>query len=210
MEKKKFYVVWKGRTTGIFDNWGDCHKAIHGFPGAEYKGFENLAQAEKAYEENYQKHTNKTSKPRELSAEEKKSAGIPVWESISVDAAWNTDTKMMEYKGVETKTGKIIFHRGPFHDGTNNVGEFLAIVHALAFCKQRGIQIPIYSDSRTAISWIKNKKAKTELKQSEKNKNLFEMIARAEKWLHENSYRNKILKWETVAWGENPADFGRK
>jgi hypothetical protein len=37
-----------------------------------------------------------------------------------------------------------------------------------------------------------------------------EMIERAEKWLKENRYSNKIVKWETELWGEVPADFGRK
>jgi ribonuclease HI len=42
------------------------------------------------------------------------------------------------------------------------------------------------------------------------NKDLLELIKRAENWLKENSFRNPILKWETKAWGEIPADFGRK
>ncbi|MGB0789138.1 MAG: ribonuclease H, partial [Marinirhabdus sp.] len=44
----------------------------------------------------------------------------------------------------------------------------------------------------------------------DKNKPLFELIARAEKWLRTNTYTTKVVKWETRAWGEIPADFGRK
>ena len=100
--------------------------------------------------------------------------------------------------------------RSPYKNGTNNVGEFLAIVHGLAFLKQRNSDIPIYTDSMTAISWIRQKKTKTTLVQDSKNKFLFELIARAEKWLRENKCSNPLLKWETKVWGEIPADFGRK
>ena len=43
-----------------------------------------------------------------------------------------------------------------------------------------------------------------------KNKGLFELIDRALVWLKENTYTTTIVKWETKAWGEIPADFGRK
>ncbi|MCE1155298.1 MAG: ribonuclease H, partial [Bacteroidales bacterium] len=39
---------------------------------------------------------------------------------------------------------------------------------------------------------------------------LFDLIARAEKWLADNRYSTRIMKWQTEAWGEIPADFGRK
>jgi ribonuclease HI len=116
----------------------------------------------------------------------------------------------MEYQGVYTASKKLIFHMGPFEEGTNNIGEFLAIVHALALCKKENIKLPIYSDSITAISWIKKKKANSKLVSTEKNEKLFDLIERAEKWLKENTYSNQILKWLTQVWGEIPADFGRK
>lgn len=46
MAKKKFYGVKKGNEIGIFTNWQDCYKQIHGFKGAMYKGFETLVEAE--------------------------------------------------------------------------------------------------------------------------------------------------------------------
>ena len=99
---------------------------------------------------------------------------------------------------------------GPYRDGTNNIGEFLAIVHALALLKQHQSDLPVYSDSKTAISWVKKKKANTKVQATAQNKKLLELLLRAEKWLIDNNYPNKILKWETEKWGENPADFGRK
>jgi ribonuclease HI len=111
---------------------------------------------------------------------------------------------------VKIDTRKEIFKQGPFAGGTNNIGEFLGIVHALALFKQKGITAPLYSDSRTAIAWVREKHAKTELARTDENAPLFDLIARAETWLHENAYSTNVLKWDTEAWGENPADFGRK
>jgi len=116
----------------------------------------------------------------------------------------------LEYRGVWTETAEELFRQGPFAQGTNNIGEFLALVHALAHLKKEGLNIPIYSDSKIAIGWLKRKKCKTQLQADEQNVRLFELINRAEKWLQDNPYENEILKWDTILWGENPADFGRK
>jgi ribonuclease HI len=86
----------------------------------------------------------------------------------------------------------------------------LAIVHALAFLQKHNSSLPIYSDSRNAINWVKNKKHRSNLIPTTKNRKVFDLLERAERWLANNTYTNRILKWETRAWGENPADFGRK
>jgi ribonuclease HI len=210
MAKKKYYVVWSGRETGVFDTWEACKEQVHGFPNPVFKSFESRALAEEAFQSSSNDFVGKDKVKSTLSTEQRALFGTPISESISVDGAWNTSTGMAEYQGVHTGTRELLFKAGPFDDGTNNIVEFLAIVHALAYCKQKNIDLPIYSDSRTAMSWVKQKQAKTKHPQSEKNKKLFELIERAIKWLHENSYPNAILKWETKAWGENPADFGRK
>ena len=116
----------------------------------------------------------------------------------------------MEYQGVDTLTKKRLFHQGPFDEGTNNIGEFLAIVHALAFLKNQNSNRIIYTDSKTAISWVKKKTCNTKLERNSKNEKLFELVDRAVIWLKSNTYTTTIVKWETKAWGEIPADFGRK
>ena len=116
----------------------------------------------------------------------------------------------MEYRAVDTLTQEEIFRKGPFAEGTNNVGEFLAIVHALALLKKEGRNIPVYSDSRNAINWVRDKTHRSKLLPTDNNKELFELLKRAVKWLNENEYDIPVVKWETRAWGENPADFGRK
>lgn len=210
MAKNKFYVVWVGRKTGVFETWEECNEQIFGFPKAVYKSFKTRDLAEQALKSTSKEFIGKEIFETDLTPEQLEKIGEPIKDSISVDGAWNTATGIVEYQGVHTGTEKVLFKVGPFEDGTNNIVEFLAIVHALAYCKQNNIKLPIYSDSRNAIGWVRDKVARTNHNRSEKNKKLFELIDRAIKWLNENTYDNEILKWETKAWGENPADFGRK
>lgn len=210
MAKQKFYVVWKGRKPGIYETWEECRGQILGFKDAVYKSFPTRKEAVDAYAEPGKNYIGKSSSEPISMQVQRKAYSSPVWESICVDAACDTTTGLMEYQGLYLKTSKKLFHQGPYKGGTNNIGEFLAIVHALSYCVKHNLTVPIYSDSRTALVWIANKKAKTKLVKTSGNSILFELIGRAEKWLKNNQYPNKILKWETNAWGENPADFGRK
>lgn len=210
MTKNKFYVVWVGRKIGVFDTWDKCHEQTSGFPKAVYKSFKTKELAEQAFNSSSKEFIGKDIFETELTEEQHAKIGEPLDESISVDGAWNTATGVVEYQGVHTGTRKVLFKAGPFEDGTNNIVEFLAIVHALAHCKKNDIKHPIYSDSLNAIAWVRDKEARTKHDKNDKNIKLFELIDRAIKWLKENTYENEILKWETKAWGENPADFGRK
>ena len=207
---KKYYTVWRGNETGVFDSWKACSRAVEGYPGAIYKSFPDEEKAWEAYEDNYANHIGINNKKEKLTPEQLRKYGRPVMDSISVDAACNGKTGRMEYQGVDTKSGAVFFKMGPFEKGSNNIGEFLAIVHALAWCKKHQINRPIYTDSKTALTWVKNKKAKTKMTPSVENASLFELIQRAEHWLKQNTWTNDILKWHTEAWGEIPADFGRK
>ena len=132
------------------------------------------------------------------------------WNSLSVDAACSGNPGILEYQGVDTKSGIRLFHLGPFPEGTVNIGEFLAIIHALAFLKKQDSNIPVYTDSMTALSWLRKKHVNTKLVRSAKNEALFQLVDRALFWLHNNSYSNTVIKWNTKQWGEIPADFGRK
>jgi len=210
-KKKKYYTVWKGHHTGVFETWEDCKAQIKDYQGALYKSFAAFDVAKKALKGNYKDYVGKTSKfNSELSKVQLKKIGQPNYNSISVDAASSGNPGKMEYRGVDTKTKKQLFKQGPFEEGTNNIGEFLALVHGLAFLKQQKSNRIIYTDSKTALSWVKKKTCNTKLKRTNKNKQLFELIDRALDWLNNNSYTNTIVKWETRAWGEIPADFGRK
>ena len=206
--KPKFYVVWKGKETGVFDSWDKCKRQIDGFTGAQYKSFTTKEAAQSAFSKSPKDFIGKATFESEFTPNELAKMGKPNLESISVDAAF--DGKVMEYKGVYTKTKQQLFLLGPFEDATNNIGEFLAIVHALGYLQKQKSTVPVYSDSITAIHWVKTQRANTKLKATPANKSLFYIIERAEKWLKDNKYPNRLLKWETKVWGENPADFGRK
>ena len=199
---KKYYTVWKGIVPGVYYNWEDCHKQIVNFKGALYKSFQTEKEAKNALKYSYSdflKSKTQYMLPKEV-----------IIKSISVDAASSGNPGVMEYQGVDTISKKKLFKKGPFKKGTNNIGEFLAIVHGLAFLKKNNSTLPIYSDSLTAISWVKKKKCNTSLKKDNSTEELFMLIGRAETWLKNNSYNNKIIKWDTKKWGEIPADFGRK
>jgi len=210
-KKKKYYTVWKGHHTGVFESWEDCKAQIKDFQGAQYKSFSTFDAAKKALKGNYKDYIGKNKKfTSELSEVQLKKIGQPNYQSIAVDAASSGNPGKMEYRGVHTKSKKQLFIQGPFEEGTNNIGEFLAIVHGLAFLKKKNSSLIIYTDSRTAMSWVKKKVCNTKLERNNKNKDLFELVDRAVDWLKNNTYKTIIVKWETKAWGEIPADFGRK
>lgn len=211
-KNRNFYTVWNGIEPGVYSDWKECKRQIDGYDGAIYKSFPSKEEAEQAFNDTPWKYVGKkatASKAKSKTISIENNFAI-IKNSLAVDAACSGNPGDMEYRGVYILTGEEIFKQGPYEMGTNNIGEFLAIVHGLALLKQKKSQIPIYTDSANAIIWIKNKKCKTKLERIPENETLFYMIERAEKWLKENNYTTQIIKWNTKEWGEIPADFGRK
>ena len=213
MAKNKFYVVWQGRNPGVYSSWEACEKEVAGYNGAKFKGFPDRLSAETAFKEGPEKYWGKDVAPLiDLSTAKEQ----PLSPAIAVDAACAGNPGKMEYQGVfvdfatQPVTRKQLFSSPVFENGTNNIGEFLAIVHALALEKKNGWNWPIYSDSVNAQIWVKQKKCKTKLQRNAKNDYLFQLIERAENWLNANIVEVPVLKWKTEIWGEIPADFGRK
>ena len=214
-KKSEYYVVWRGLKPGIYDSWSECEAQVKGQAGAAYKGFATKAEAEKAFAsspEQYiiRKPKSSTAGDSSLIQEGGGSSAKPVLPALAVDAACSGNPGVMEFRGVIADTGTEVFHRGPFNGGTNNIGEFLAIVLGLAYLKQNNLPWVLYSDSRTALAWLKKKHADTKLEWNAGNEDLFFMLRKAEQWLHDNSWTTTIYKWDTKHWGEIPADFGRK
>lgn len=210
MAKQKFYVVWEGRKPGVYANWDECKRQVDGFEKAKYKSFESQVQADQAFKSNYWQFV-KTAEPAAKATGTKSARATIVRDSLAVDAACSGNPGDMEYRGVFTATGKELFHVGPLPDGTNNIGEFLAIVHGLALLQREGRPtMPIYSDSLTGRSWVRKGKANTKLLATGRNDEIFRLIERAEQWLANNQVTNPLLVWDTKGWGEIPADFGRK
>lgn len=213
MAQKKYYVVWAGHDTGVFDSWEECKLQTDSFPGARYKSFNSRAEAIEAYRGRPEDYIGMF---RGIAAHKPKVVNydaIPeiVPGSIAVDAACSRNPGPVEYQGVDIATGARLFHVGPLEGGSNNMGEFLAIVHALAWLDKIGRpDITIYSDSRTAMAWVRNRKAKTTIAPTPQNAPIRQLVARAEAWLASHTPRNRIIKWDTDLWGEIPADFGRK
>ncbi|MBI5829516.1 MAG: ribonuclease H family protein [Chloroflexi bacterium] len=215
-KKQKYYVVWKGRKRGVFASWEQCEAQVSGYVGAEYKAFDSEDEARRAFKAAYEDYKGQPAQAP--SAQRLLTAGRPIrahheqvdFASYSVDASCSGNPGLLEYRCVRTDTGAVVFRRGPFAEGTNNIGEFLAIVEALELCHRRKSDLPIYTDSENAMRWVKDKQCKTGLERGERNAALFSRIEKAERWLRAHAYPNKILKWETDAWGENPADYGRK
>ncbi len=207
MSKTKYYVVWHGVTPGIYDTWSECQAQTKGFEGAVYKSFATREEAEQAYASSPYHYLGKQAAAQQ--------SGVREWpaevmrEAIAVDAACSGNPGAMEYRGVYLRTQQEIFHFGPVQ-GTNNIGEFLAIVHALALLHRRNLSLPVYSDSQTAISWVRQRKCKTKLERTPQTESLFQLISRAEKWLQSHAHTSPLIKWNTSRWGEIPADFGRK
>lgn len=204
MAKQKYYVVWKGRRPGIYSSWPQAETQVKGFAGAEFKSFESEAEAEAAYAARYADYKGKKVVQKRLLAPE------AVADSYAVDAACSGNPGVLEYRCVHTESTEEVFAEGPFSPGTNNIGEFLAIVECLMWCTRHGDARPIYSDSVNAMNWVRSKQARTNLSRETMDTELAERLDRAERWLAAHSYPNKLLKWDTSAWGENPADYGRK
>ena len=202
MTKQKYYVVWKGNNPGIYQSWERCQIEIKNVKGALFKSFSDEEEAKKAYEQGYETY-KKTLDFIDIS-------DGPELNSISVDAASSGNPGIMEYQGVDTNTKEVLFKMGPFNNATNNIGEFLALVHGIAILEKDLKKRIIYSDSVTAMSWVRKKRCQTKLKRNDENEEVFILIDRATKWLKENNYSATIRKWETKKWGEIPADFGRK
>ena len=234
MAKQKYYVVWNGPSPGVYSSWEACQEAVNGVSGAKYKSFKTQEEAEDAFEmgeeayESEARHSESSdnsensvnsskadsscapSKPVRPAFNPQNLPAEVIRKAIAVDAACSGNPGAMEYRGVYLADGKEIFHYGPVH-GTNNIGEFLALVHGLALLKQKGLDtMPIYSDSVNAQLWVRKHHCKTTLVRNDQTEKLYQMIERAESWLRNNTYKNPIIKWQTDKWGEIPADFGRK
>ncbi len=211
--KKKYYVVWEGHATGVFDSWEECRLQVENFPGARYKAFNSQNEAIEAFRGSPDEYIGmlKTIAAHKASVVNYESIPQIPRGAIAVDAACSRNPGPVEYQCVEIDTGRQLFHVGPLEGGTNNIGEFLAIVHALAMLDKLGRHdVTIFSDSRTAQAWVRNKHARTAVTPNARNGKIMELVRRAELWLQTHRVTNPIVKWDTDNWGEIPADFGRK
>ena len=108
-KKSKHYVVLKGKKTGIFSTWDECKQYVLGFPGAKYKSFSTISEAEHAYQNGWERKSIQQDKSN-IKAQQTLDIFDDysyIEESICVDAACSGNPGAMEYQGVYTKTGKV-------------------------------------------------------------------------------------------------------
>ena len=212
--RRKFYVVWVGHNPGIYDSWDECKLQTDGFQGSRFKAFDNLKAATAAYRGKPEDHIGilksiANRPPAQVNYDAFHEIKL---NAIAVDGACSRNPGPTEYQGVLVGTGETIFKVGPIQNATNNIGEYLAIVHALAWLDANHDKTtPIYSDSRTALSWLRRREHNSKLIPTPENAYARELLLRADRWLQAHpSIPNPVLKWDTENWGEIPADFGRK
>lgn len=225
--RRKYYVVWVGAAPGIYDSWSECRAQVANYPGARYKSYDDLDEATAAYRGPLSSQTaiirsimahGGLTKPGVAPALASADVGCTAVGSrptsgIAVDGACSGNPGILEYRAVDIATGAELFHVGGDGKliGTNNIAEYLALVHAAALLRRRGDSTTIiYSDSRTGLSWLQRRHANTTIKETPYTAPTLELLRRADSWLTHNTIHNPICKWDTDSWGEIPADFGRK
>lgn len=227
---RKYYVVWVGAEPGIYDSWTECQLQVKSYPGAKYKSYSDKESAVRAYRGDpaaelglisaIARHmASAKSRPEKIDYGDGTTVrdystipGIRL-DAVAVDGACSGNPGDMEYRAVRVADGAELFRRGKAQGliGTNNIAEYLALIHIAAMLAARGdFSTPIYTDSRTALSWLRRGHSKTTLERTPRTAPTLDLLARADAWLAANAIRNPILKWDTESWGEIPADFGRK
>lgn len=211
--KRKFYVVWEGRAPGVYDSWEECEAQINGYPGARYKSYSSQTDAVAAFRGD---GNDDLEIFRVIGSHKSDIVNYSAFpeirlDAIAVDGACSKNPGPMEYRGVMVATGEEIFRIGPLAGGTNNIGEYIALIHAASLLARRGdFTTPIYSDSKIALAWLRRGRSNTTIKPTADNGKVIELLRRADAWLANNRIVNPVLKWNTELWGEIPADFGRK
>ena len=206
----KVYVIFNPlKLRGIYYTWEDCKTTLKQCKGLghDYSSFKTLQEAQEA------------AKYGSLNEYKVKKASTKLWlgkvqvPCLVVDAACSGCPGPVEYRGVVLPDGYEAFRHGPYVNGTNNIGEYLAIVTGLRWIEYRSLNFPLYSDSSCAIGWVKshglcNSHCDTI------GPDLKMLVDKAESWMRgptaHNLVSQRVRKWETNKWGEAPADFGRK
>jgi len=160
--------------------------------------------------------------------------------ALCVDASCTGNPGIMEYRAVDLKSWKEVFRSPIYKMGTNNIGEFLAIYEAIRYIeklekkakKTKNLkaslrkEVPnegeaedlkrqhryecIFTDSETALAWMRSKKIKTTLEYTKETKELLTKLQDALTRIKTHDFTIPIRKRETEIRGEIPADFDRK
>ena len=152
MKIKYFYVVRKGRRTGIFTTYAECEAQVKYYPGAIYKIFSTLAAAEYALKYGWNRSNKMPSNFNNCKVEI--NVSLPSSPCLCTDGS-KIKLNSIEYRTVEYPSRKELFRYGPYPNGSNNIAEFLGLVATIRYCKHHSIELPIYTDSSVALIWVK-------------------------------------------------------
>lgn len=174
MAKKKYYVVWSGRQTGIFNDWTTTHAMVDRFPGARYKAYDSEAEAQRALRAGKDIHAAPKSEQRPRSkaaATSAAPAGELDLEHPTASPASGFQVRIFCDGAADPNPGHagsgIAVYRdgilaelwyGLYHpNGTNNTAELNALHRSLAFAERdlaAGKSVQVLSDSKYALSAI--------------------------------------------------------
>jgi ribonuclease HI len=138
---EKYYAVRKGRTPGIYRSWAECLKMVDKYPGASYKSFPTLAQAEEFL-----------SYGRETVTKEPENYAF-------VDGSYNGATHVYGYGGFLMAAGQKYVIQGSGNDADmakmhNVAGEVLGSMAAMEKALELGIsELTIYYDYMGIEMW---------------------------------------------------------
>jgi ribonuclease HI len=202
----KWYVVWYGRVPGVYETWEACQAHIHNVRGAKYKSFLTYEAAVEAYAEGHEQHIGKRRKQSNIVLD----APPYIVPSLCVDVGTYGNPGRVMYRGVATHTGLVVFESPPIPYGTNNLGEFVAIVHGLAYIEKNGLDMPVYTDSVNARNWVRRREVRSTLERDTRAITMWTLVDRALQWLYTHRDHATVLQWDTKAWGQIKADYDRK
>jgi len=173
---KKYYVVWKGAQTGVFDNWSKVQETTAGRSDAQFMGFPSKAEAEAAFTSTYTKALTKRSLAKNGSSSAPKSKSTASTASASLtsksrnvsnDADINIycDGACSPNPG-QSGTGVAVYHQSEIKElwyglyepnGTNNTAELNGMLEAFKLAKsyiKSGKSVQVLSDSKYSIDSI--------------------------------------------------------
>lgn len=174
----KFYVVWKGRETGVFTDWTTCKRHIDKFAGAQYKSFPSKAEAEAAFAKGASgaivaatKNSSGTKSTATKGAGKSSAkAGLKTYTATEVQAQ-PEQVKIFTDGGCEPNPGEAGSGLALYRDnsleslwyglynpqGTNNTAELNALNQALIMAQaeiDKGQSVAIFCDSQYSIQCV--------------------------------------------------------
>lgn len=150
----KFYAVKKGVTPGIYESWDDCKENVLGFPGAIFKGFGTLEEAQAFMGEGGGEKVSSSVKLIPFLKLKMKSQAIAY-----VDGSYNEATGEYSYGMLLYDGEKIVEQSEKFSDEEmsqmrNVAGEIEGAMHAMAYCIENGLKsVDLYYDYQGIESW---------------------------------------------------------